>query len=97
MAKKQKKVIKPGKEITTAKADDLRDKLLKIPEQKIEELVLDFAKVVTVDSVGLGLILAAYNTMKNSGGNLEMINVSEEISGLFHATGLNRHLEIKSL
>ncbi len=58
MAKKEKKVIKPGKAITAAKADDIRNKLLKIPEQNIKELVLDFAKVDTVDSVGLGLTLS---------------------------------------
>ena len=96
MPKKSKKIIKPGKSIIASRADELRNKLLKIPEQKIHELVLDFSKVDTVDSVGLGLILATHNTMKNSGGSLELINVSEEIYGLFHATGINRHLEIQS-
>ncbi len=96
MAKKEKKVIKPGKAIIAAKADDLRNKLLKIPEQNIKKLVLDFAKVDTVDSVGLGLIAATCNTMKNSEGNLELINVSEEMYGLFHAIGFNQHFEIQN-
>jgi anti-anti-sigma factor len=96
MAKNQKKIIKPGKAVTAPKVDGLRDKLLKVPEQKIKKLVLDFAKVETVDSVGLGLVLATYNTMKDTGGDLEIINVPEDIYGVFSATGLDRHLEIQS-
>lgn len=96
MAKNKIKIIKTGKAITAAKVNDLRDKLLKVPEQKIKKLVLDFAKVETVDSVGLGLVLATYNTMKDTGGSLEIINVPEDICGVFNATGLNRHLEIQS-
>jgi anti-anti-sigma factor len=96
MAKSQKKIIKPGKEITAAKVNNLRDKLLKFPEQNIKKLILDFAKVETVDSVGLGLILATRNTIKDADGDLELINVPEDIFGLFNAMGLNRHLEIQS-
>ncbi len=96
MAKKEKKVIKPGKAITAARADDIRNKLLKIPDQNIKELVIDLAKVDTVDSVGLGLIAATSKNKKNSEGNLELINVSEEIYGLFHAIGFNQHFEIKT-
>jgi len=96
MPKKNKKVVKPGKSITNSKAAELRNKWLKISEQKIQELVLDFAKVETVDVIGLGLVLATHNTMKESGGSLELINVPEEIHGLFHATGMDRHFEIQS-
>ena len=95
MTKKEKKIIKLDDEITAVNVDVLRTKLLKFSEQKVKELVLDLAKVDTVDSVGLGLILATHNTLKNSGGNLELINVSKEIYGLFHAMRLNHHFEIQ--
>ena len=97
MTKSQKKVIKPGKAITASKADGIKKKLLKVPEQAITTLVLDFAKVESVDAVGLGVILAAHNTMKSNGGSLELINVPEGIYGLFETMHLKQHFEIQAI
>lgn len=95
MTRKEKKIIKPGNELTAASVDDLRKKLIMSSEQKVKKIVLDLAKVDTLDSVGLGLILATHNTLKNSGGDLELINVSKDVYDMFHAMRLDRHLEIQ--
>lgn len=96
MAKRRKKTLKPGKEITISKADTLEKKLLKIPEEDIKKLVIDFSMVNAVDAVGLGLILATHNTMAAHQGSLQLINVPEEINGMFHAVGMDRLFEIHS-
>lgn len=96
MTETKKKVVKPGKSITAAKANDIEKKLIKIAEQKIKNLVLDFSKVEIMDTVGLGIILAAHNTMKNLEGSLELINVSEELSALLETMRLDQHFNIQT-
>ncbi len=83
MATPNKKTVKLGARIITARAKKLRDKLIKITEQKIPDVILDFAKVIQVDSIGLSLVLATFNTQKNNGGNLSFVNVPDEIHHLF--------------
>ena len=97
MTETNSKVVKPGKAITAAKANEIKKKLAKVPEQKIQNLVLDFATVEAMDIVGLGIILAAHNTMKSIEGNLELINVSKEFSTLFETMRLDRHFNIQPM
>ncbi len=59
-------------------------------------LVLDLVHVRMVDSVGLGVLIAAHNALRRKGVKLELINVSGEIRGLLEAMRLDRHFEIRS-
>ena len=95
--KAEKKVISPGKDLVAAKTESFRKKLIKVVEQSKGEIILDFAKVEEVDSAGLGLIIAAHNTLKNCGGKLILTNVSKEIHGLFLATRLDKQFEVNSV
>ncbi len=66
--------IKPGKDIVASMAEDFRGKLLKLMEEGAKKLNIDLANVKTIDSVGLGVIVAAHNTVKNAGGKLTLTN-----------------------
>jgi anti-anti-sigma factor len=90
-----KKSVRPGKDIVASKAESLNKKLHKIIEQGITELTLDFVNVKSVDPVGLSVIAATHNTMKNDGAKLLIKNVPDEIDTLFDGIGLNKHLEIE--
>ena len=97
MAKEKKKTIKPGKEIIASKADSFRKKLLKIISQDIKELVMDFSGVKTVDSMGLGVIIAANNALEKAGGKLSLINVPKEFYALCRAMRLDGYFEVKTV
>lgn len=90
------KVIKPGKDITAAKANQIRAKLLKIMEQEINNIILDFSDVKKIDPVGLSIILAAYNTQKNTGKSLSLVNVPKKLYHLFKTIHLNRHFNLET-
>ena len=92
-----KKNVRAGKDVVGSKAESLNKKLHKIIEQGITELTLDFVNVKSIDPVGLSVIAATHNTMKNAGAKLLLKNVPDEINTLFDALGLNKHFEIEQM
>ena len=89
-----KKTIKPGKDIVASMAEDFRNELLKLVDQGIKSLTIDFANVRMVDSVGLGVLIAAHNSLKEVGGSLNIKNVSEDIYNLLRTMRLDQHFEV---
>ena len=93
--KKANHVIKPGKSIVASMAENFRNKLLKMIEGGIKELVIDFDGVDRVDSMGIGVLVATHNSLTKVGGRLSIINVPEDMCKLFAVMRLNQHFEIK--
>lgn len=60
----------------------------------IEELILDFAEIDYVSSVGLRIILELYKQMKEQ-GSMKLKNVSNEVINLFTMTGFIKFLTIE--
>jgi len=92
----EKKVVKPGKELISSKAINLRKKLIKILDQEVEELVIDFSGVNKADPVGIATIIATSNALKKNNGKLKLKNVPEEFSNLFQTMRLEEHFEINA-
>ena len=92
--KTTKKTVKLDKDIIASMAADFRDKLLKLVKEGIEELTLDLRQVEMVDSVGLGVIIAAHNSLRGIGGKLTVKNVSSDIYRLFKTMRLDQHFEV---
>ena len=89
-----KRTIQPGKEIIGSKANSFRKKFLKIIEQGVKELVMDFSGVKTIDSMGLGVIFATNYTFENAGGKLWLINVPKEYHALCKAMRLDGYFKV---
>ena len=89
-------VIKPASDVVASMAGDFKQQLMSYIERDSKSLTVDLDNVKMVDSVGLGVILAAYNTLRDAGGELKIVNVSTEISSLFKAMRLDQHFEIKA-
>lgn len=91
---KTQQIVKPGKDIVASMTENFRKKLLKHVENGIKELTIDFTTVEMVDSVGLGVLIATHNSLKNVGGRLKVTNVSENINKLFRTMRLDQHFEV---
>ncbi len=83
-----KKTVKPGKDIVESKAEDFKNKLLKLINQDIKELVIDMKNVKDIDSTGLGVLIAAKNSIDQAGGQLNLTNLPENIGNLLQILGL---------
>ena len=89
----ENEVVKPGKELIASKADGITKKLLKKVNEGITRITMDLSAVKKMDSVGLGMIMATHNTLKNAGEGLALIKVSQEISRVFNAMGFGTHIK----
>ena len=92
--KATKKVIKPGKDINDSMVQGLREKILSFIGQGVKEIIMDFNGVVNIDSTGLGLLIAAHNSLSNVGGSLKIKNMHENINKFMQIINIDRHIEI---
>jgi anti-sigma B factor antagonist len=55
---------------------------------------VDFSGTVIIDSMGIGCLVATYNTLKQKGGTLQLSNVPENLKDVFQVMRLDRILPI---
>jgi anti-anti-sigma factor len=75
-------------------AADFRQDLLKEVESGVKRLVVDLNDVQMVDSVGIGVLVAAHNSLSKTGGQMAVSNVSQDIFNLFKVMRLDQHFEV---
>jgi anti-anti-sigma factor len=90
-----KAVVRPaGDTIVAATIPELRLEMRGILDQGIRELVIDLAGVRMVDSSGLGLLIAAHNSLRKTGGTLAVIHASSELLELFRSMRMHQHFSV---
>jgi len=92
---KDKTIVRPAMDIVASMAEDFKNELLSAINDCEEKLVIDLAGVEMVDSLGIGVIIAAHNTLTQAGKQLKVINVSNDIFGLFSTMRLNRRFTVE--
>ena len=66
----------------------LSEKLHSLVDQKKTKVIADLGKVSWMNSSGLGILIGGLTTMRNSGGDLKLINVTGKIESLLIITKL---------
>jgi len=87
-------VIVPEGDLVSATAQVLRQKMLAAIDNDPSGLTVDLGNVRILDSVGLGVLVAAHNTLSRAGASLSLVNVSSEIGSLLKAMRLEQHFSI---
>ncbi|HOD35172.1 MAG TPA: STAS domain-containing protein [Syntrophales bacterium] len=87
-------VLQPNGDLVASTIEDFRKQVRSVLRKSPVSLVLDLSHVRMVDSVGLGVLIAAHNAFRKKGVKLAVANVSREIYDLFAAMQLDRHFEI---
>ncbi len=85
-----KKTIKPGKKIETSMVKGLKTQILSFIDQGVKEITIDFNGVEEIDSNGVGLLIGAHNSLKDSSGRLKIKNASERINKLIRTMHLDK-------
>lgn len=56
---------------------------------------IDFSNTVVVDSMGIGCLVATYNTLKTIDGALILTNMPDNLKDIFHTMRLDRIFTIE--
>ncbi len=88
-------VVKPAADIVAATVTELRAVLRSaLDDSGINLLVIDLEQTQMVDSMGIGLLISAFNSISKSGGRLEIVNASADILSLFKTMRMHQHFRI---
>lgn len=77
-----------GKIMGGPDASLLNDKLHELIEAGKTNVIADLEKVNWMNSSGLGILIGGLTTMRNSGGDLKLANITDRIQSLLMITKL---------
>lgn len=87
----KKVVVKPETDIVASKVEKIKAELKQALDDGAEEMAIDLSEVKMMDSMGIGLLIAAHNSLDKTGGRLELLNVSADILKLLKNMRLDNH------
>lgn len=90
-------IVKPGADVVASMAESFKAELLSVINDSTNEIVIDLDGAEMVDSVGIGVIIAAHNTLNQSDRTLKVINVAKDVYGLFTTMRLNRRFTVEGV
>jgi anti-anti-sigma factor len=90
-------VIQPTGDIVAASVPELRSRMRGAIAGGAHKLTIDLRNVEMIDSVGLGMLIAAHNSLTRVGGELSAVNASEELIDLFVAMRIHQHFRVSGV
>jgi anti-anti-sigma factor len=87
-------MARPDGDLVAARLPALRSRLSEMVAAGILHLTLDLAGVQSIDSMGIGLLVSAHNSLRKAGGELTVIHASNDILDLFHAMRIHQHFSV---
>jgi len=73
----------------------LRDAVRDLISAGKKKIILNLAGVDYIDSSGVGELVSAYTTVRNSGGELKLLNLTQKVQDVLHVTKLYTVFDIK--
>lgn len=97
MPKQAKKtnLIKPTGDVTSTIKEKLKEDILKKIAEGITDLQLDFSAVKIIDSTGVGVLVAACNSLKEKAGSLTVLNASADLKQMFKIMRLDQYIKFE--
>lgn len=87
--------MKPGIDIVASQCTNLKQEFLEIINSGEKKIIIDFSETEMIDSSGIGLLISIRNSLTNfGGGEVELINLSEDLKQLFKIMKLDNHFKI---
>ncbi|PFP30927.1 anti-anti sigma factor [Bacillus sp. AFS073361] len=83
-------------EIDAYTAPKLREELLALAEEGNKSITVNLQDVSYLDSTGLGVFVGLFKQLKEKGGELKLIQLSDRLKRLFEITGLSKVMNISA-
>ena len=88
-------VLKLESNLVASAVDGLRVLVNNTIKEGVKELTIDLSGISIVDSMGIGFLISAHNSLLKIDGKIEVINVTGEIMDLFKSMRLDQHFSLK--
>lgn len=88
-------VIKPVGEVDIYTSPKMKEVLIDSLKEKDVDILIDCEEVDYVDSTGLGVLIGVLKRVRESGNDIIIINLKQNIRKLFDITGLDKVFIIK--
>lgn len=85
-------VVSPEGHLNMALAPELREQLGDLVESGNTRVVVDLSRVETIDSSGLGALIAGLKAARQDGGDLRIAGACPQVSSVLALTNLDRIL-----
>ena len=76
-------VITPEEDIVGAATHDLKSQISELINSGKKHIELDLGQVSMIDSLGIGVLVATRNSLRQSEGEFSIVNLSEDLTKLF--------------
>jgi anti-sigma B factor antagonist len=86
--------VAPDGDIVASTVPDLRPAMRDLVRGGARQVCLDLANTGMIDSTGLGLLLSAFNSLRQVSGRFRVLNASPEILNLLQTMRINQHFEV---
>jgi len=73
----------------------LRDAVRNLIKEDKKKIVLNLAGVDYLDSSGVGELVSSFTTVRNAGGELKLLNLTQKVQDVLHVTKLYTVFDIK--
>ena len=88
-------IVQITEEIDHHTCEKLRRRIdYEIQRHMPKKVILDFNSVVFMDSAGIGLLIGRYKVLTMIGGNLEIINVNNNVKRILEMAGVTKLIKI---
>ncbi len=84
-----------GRIILGPEIGTLRTAVHELVAQGKKKIILNLADVDYIDSSGVGELVACFTTVRNAGGELKLLNLTQKVHDVLHVTKLYTVFDIK--
>jgi len=84
-----------GRIVLGEEIGDLRDAVRNLVADGKKKIILNLAEVDYIDSSGVGELVGCYTTVRNAGGELKLLNLSQKVHDVLHVTKLYTVFDIR--
>jgi len=84
-----------GRIILGNETDTLRSKVRELIGQGKKKIILNLADVAYIDSSGVGELVASFTAVRNSGGELKLLNLTQKVHDILNVTKLYTVFDVR--
>jgi anti-sigma B factor antagonist len=84
-----------GRIVLGEEIQQLRDAVRELIKQGKKKIILNLANVDYIDSSGVGELVGSFTTVRNAGGELKLLNLTQKVEDVLHVTKLYTVFDIK--